>query len=57
MDEMGKDPRQPSEAYPGDTIGSLMAECELLEQYIGGERTGWNASCWRQAAQVTHLTA
>lgn len=38
MDEMGKDPRQPSEAYPGDTIGSLMAECELLEQYIGGEK-------------------
>jgi len=38
MDEMGKDPHQPSEAYPGDTIGSLMAECELLEQYIGGEK-------------------
>ena len=38
MDEMGKDPRQPSDAYPGDTIGSLMAECELLEQYIGGEK-------------------
>ena len=38
MDKMGKDPRQPSEAYPGDTIGSLMAECELLEQYIGGEK-------------------
>ncbi len=38
MDEKGKDLRQPSEAYPGDTIGSLMAECELLEQYIGGEK-------------------
>lgn len=38
MDEMGQKPGQPTEAYPGDTIGSLMAECELLEQYIGGEK-------------------
>lgn len=38
MDEMGQKPGQPSEAYPGDTIGSLMAERELLEQYIGGEK-------------------
>ena len=34
MDEKGKDQSQPSEAYPGETIGSLMAECEELEQYI-----------------------
>ena len=38
MDEMEKDPRQPSEAYPGETIGSLMAECEELEQYIASEK-------------------
>lgn len=38
MDEREKDPRQPSEAYPGETIGSLMAECEELEQYIAGEK-------------------
>ena len=38
MDEKGKDQSQPSEAYPGETIGSLMAECEELEQYIGGEK-------------------
>ena len=38
MDEMGKDPRQPSEAYPGDTIGSLMAECEELSQQIDSEK-------------------
>ena len=38
MDEMEKDPRQPSEAYPGETIGSLMAECEELEQYISSEK-------------------
>ena len=38
MDEKGKDPRQPSEAYPGDTIGSLMAECEELSQQIDSEK-------------------
>ena len=38
MDEKGKDQSQPSEAYPSETIGSLMAECEELEQYIGGEK-------------------
>ena len=38
MDEMEKDPRQPSEAYPGDTIGSLMAECEELSQQIDSEK-------------------
>ena len=38
MDEKGKDQSQPSEAYPGETIGSLMAKCEELEQYIGGEK-------------------
>ena len=38
MDEKGKDPCQPSEAYPGETIGSLMAECKTLEQYISGEK-------------------
>ena len=38
MDEMGKDPHQPSEAYPGDTIGSLMAECEELSQQIDSEK-------------------
>ena len=38
MDEKGKDQSQPSEAYPGETIGSLMAECEELEQYIGSEK-------------------
>ena len=38
MDEKGKDLRQPSEAYPGDTIGSLMAECEELSQQIDSEK-------------------
>ena len=38
MDEMEKDQRQPSAAYPGETIGSLMAECEQLTQYIDGEK-------------------
>ena len=38
MDEKGKDQSQPSEAYPGDTIGSLMAECEELSQQIDSEK-------------------
>ena len=38
VDEMEKDQRQPSAAYPGETIGSLMAECEQLTQYIDGEK-------------------
>lgn len=38
MDEREKDPHQPSEAYPSETIGSLMAECEELEQYIASEK-------------------
>lgn len=39
MDEMEKDQRKPQEApYPDDTIGSLMAECEELEQYIASEK-------------------
>ena len=38
MDEKGQDLRQPSEAYPGDTIGSLMAECEELSQQIDSEK-------------------
>ena len=42
MDEKEKDQRQPLAAretpYPDDTIGSLMAECEELEQYIASEK-------------------
>lgn len=42
MDEREKDQRQPLAAretpYPDDTIGSLMAECEELEQYIASEK-------------------
>ena len=39
MDEMEKDQRKSQEApYPDDTIGSLMAECEELEQYIASEK-------------------
>lgn len=42
MDEREKDERQPLAAqetpYPDDTIGSLMAECEELEQYIASEK-------------------
>ena len=38
MDEKGKDQSQPSEAYPGNTIGSLMAECEELSQQIDSEK-------------------
>ena len=42
MDEREKGQRQPLAAqetpYPDDTIGSLMAECEELEQYIASEK-------------------
>ena len=44
MDEMEKDQRQPFAAYPGETIGSLMAECELLERYIGREKDSLDRS-------------